>query len=333
MHRTSQMFQLTSRPTGKPSDRNFRVVSKELRLPPSNAALVENIYYSVDPYMREMMDGGWELEAPLEGLPIGRVLESTEPGLSPGDVVLHHQGWRTHAVVTAAEVRRISAPAGVPLTAFLGILGGTGVTAYVALTKIARLQAGETLFISAAAGAVGSAAGQIARLLGARKIIGSAGSPTKVDYLTNKLRFDAAINYRDGDLRQRLRDAASEGLHVYVDNVGGDHLEAAIDALSEFGRIAWVGAIAQYTGIEPRAAPRNLFEIVNKSIRLEGFLVKHYFPDVRPEFEAFIIPQIQTGAVTIEETITRGFHRSTEAFFSMLDGGNIGKMLVQVAEE
>lgn len=234
-----QAIQLSSRPQGVPTPDNFTFVNFRLSELGSGDILVENVYLSVDPYMRELMDAGWELNTLLEGRVIGRVLVSADPGVRVGDLVFHRASWRTHAVVAASEVRVLPQTPGVDATAYLGILGGTGLTAYVGLTQIARLQAGETVFISAAAGGVGSAAGQIARLLGAGRVIGSTGSVAKAKYLTEALGFDAAINYRDGDLTEQLHKAAPEGIDVYFDNVGGDHLAAAISVLRENGRVAF----------------------------------------------------------------------------------------------
>ncbi|MFD0560102.1 hypothetical protein FB566_4095 [Stackebrandtia endophytica] len=325
---TARYVHQVSKPAGAPTRDNFAFVERELSLKPGTA-LVENLYLSVDPYMRQLMDGGWELNAPLEGRSIGRVIESDDPGLAVGDVVWHRHAWRTHALVTADEARVLPTYSDVPLTAFLGILGGTGLSAYVGLTKVAKLLPGESVFISAAAGAVGSAAGRIARLLGAGRVIGSAGSAAKVDHLTRELDFDAAFNYRDGDIIGQLAKAAPDGIDVYFDNVGGDHLEAAIESLRERGRIAWCGGIAQYNATVPPAAPRNLFDVVGKSLRLEGFLVRDYQP-VRTELEALLVPHIQSGAITSDETLTDGFDHIVDGFLGMLTGKNIGKMIVKV---
>ncbi|BFO18249.1 hypothetical protein SHKM778_46370 [Streptomyces sp. KM77-8] len=219
---------------------------------------------SVDPYMRELMDQAglpdgvswWDLDAPLEGRTIGRVLTSADPSLSPGDLVLHRKGWRTHGLVEASTVRVLPRHAGVPLTAYLSVLGGTGLTAYVALTRTLRLQPGEDLFVSAAAGGVGTAVGQFARLVGAGRIVGSAGSPLKVERLVKDLGFDAAFDYHDGPVSDLLTSAAPDGLDTAVENVGGDHLEAAIGSLRDFGRIAWVGAVAQYHSSTHPRPPR-----------------------------------------------------------------------------
>lgn len=322
--------QQVSRPQGWPSRENFAVVQERTPAPAAGQALVENVLLSVDPYHRECMDGDWELNAPLEGRTIGRVLRSKDKRLAEGDLVFHREGWRTHALVEADDVRVLTPPEGVPLSAYLGILGGTGLTAWAGLTRVARLQPGEDVFISAAAGGVGSAAGRFARLLGAGRVIGSAGSAAKVTHLVDHLGFDAAFDYHEGPVAEQLAKAAPEGIDVYFDNVGGDHLEGAISALRPFGRVAWCGAVAQYNSTELPAAPRNLFDVVEKSIRLEGFLVAHH-RDLQQELEDFALPLLRSGELTPDETIVDGFDQLIDAFLGMLKGENTGKMLVQTA--
>lgn len=317
-----------ARPTGRPRADQFAPVKAPIPKIGEGEALVENRYLSVDPYMREAMDDR-PLHDPIEGRALGRVVASRTPSLVVGDLVAHRQGWRSHGVVTPETARRLAVPDGVPVTAYLGILGGTGLSAYVGLTRIARLRPDETIFISAAAGAVGSAAGQIARLLGAGQIIGSTGSAEKARYLVERLGYHTVINYRDGDLAVRLAEAAPDGLHIYLDNVGGDHLQAAIDNMRDRGRIAWCGAVAQYNATQPPAAPRNLYEVVGRQLRLEGFLVRNYV-DLWPELEDFLVPHILSGMVSIDETIVNGLENTTSAFLSMLDGGNTGKMVVRL---
>jgi NADPH-dependent curcumin reductase CurA len=319
------------RPQGAPTPDDFAFVTEPMPSPELGELLVENLYLSVDPYMRELMDfGGWERGLGLEGRSLGRVLESRSDAFPVGSVVFHRFGWCTHAVVPASEARLITQPDGVPLSAFLGVLGGTGLTAYVGLTRIARLTAGEDIFISSAAGAVGSVAGQLARKLGARRIVGSAGSLPKVAYLTDRLGFDAAFSYRSGSVTELLAKAAPDGIDVYFDNVGGDHLAAAIESLREFGRIAWCGAIGQYNSLDvPPAAPYNLFDVQGKSIRMEGFGVRHHL-DAREEFERFVTPLLQDGSVVNDETVVDGFANIVDAFLRMLRGENTGKMLVRV---
>ncbi|MFE0047811.1 NADP-dependent oxidoreductase [Streptomyces albireticuli] len=332
MTSTFRAVQQISRPHGMPVPGDFAFVEGPVPEVAPGTALVENLYLSVDPYMREAMDAEWRLERPLEGRSIGRVVASRDPGLAVGDLVFHREGWRTHALVSRAEGARVlPRHPGVPVSSYLGLLGGTGLSAYVALTRIARLQPGETVFISAAAGGVGSAAGRLARLLGAGRVIGSAGSPAKVAHLVDRLGFDAAFDYHDGPVGEQLAKAAPEGIDVYVDNVGGEHLEGAISAMRDHGRIAWCGAVAQYNSAEAPPAPRNLYDIVEKSIRLEGFLVRKH-GDAQAELEDFLIPHLQAGRVAQDETVVEGFDGVVDAFLGMLRGRNTGKMLVKVGD-
>ena len=319
------------RPEAAPSAADFEFFSQPLPELADGQVLVENRYLSVDPYMREYMEfGGWERGFGLEGRAIGEVVASKEPELPVGTTVFHRHSWATHAVLSTADTRVLTPADGVPLSAYLGVLGGTGLTAYVGLTRIARLQPGEDLFISSAAGAVGSAAGQIARLLGARRIVGSAGSAEKVEHLTRDLGFDAAFDYKTGPVTELLAKAAPDGIDVYFDNVGGDHLSAAIDALRDHGRVAWCGAVAQYNNLRtPPSAPHNLFDVVGKNLRIEGFLVASHL-DAREEFENFLVPHVRSGEVRVNETVADGFPQLVDAFLGMLRGENVGKMLVRV---
>ncbi|MFF0292469.1 NADP-dependent oxidoreductase [Kitasatospora sp. NPDC004614] len=329
--RHARAVHLLARPTGLPTADQFAFVDDELPPLAEGSALVENAYLSVDPYMLGMMeeaDGGNELNAPMEGRTVGRVVESRSAALPVGTAVLHRHGWRTHAVVTREEVRVLPDLPGVPLSAYLGVLGGTGLSAYVGLTRIAHLANGEDVFISAAAGGVGTAAGQLARLLGARRVIGSAGSPAKVAFLTEQLGFDAAFDYHDGPVADLLTAAAPDGIDVYLDNVGGDHLSAAINSMRDFGRIAWCGAIGQYL-TEPPAAPHNLFELVGRSIRLEGFLVRNHM-DAQEELYSLLGPHLASGRAIAPETVLDGLDRTVDAFLGVLTGANTGKMLVRL---
>ncbi|WNF29787.1 NADP-dependent oxidoreductase [Streptomyces sp. C11-1] len=332
--RTARTFRLTARPDGFPTPDLFAADTSPAPEPAPGTALVENLYLSVDPYHREEMDGGWELGVPLEGRALGRVTASRDPGLAEGDLVLHREGWRTHALVSlgTAGVRKVPAYEGVPLTAHLSLLGGTGLTAYVALTRTLEFRPGQDLFVSAAAGGVGTAVGRMARLLGAGRLIGSAGSPAKVARLTGELGFDAAFDYHEGPVGELLAKAAPDGIDAYVDNVGGDHLEGAISVLREHGRIAWVGAISQYhSAHEPPAAPRNLFDIVGKSLRLEGVMVRNHY-DVQQELDALLVPHLRSGLVVPDVTVVEGFERTVDGFLGMLRGENTGKMLIRIAD-
>ncbi|MBS2533038.1 NADP-dependent oxidoreductase [Catenulispora sp. NF23] len=332
---TYQAIRQARRPEGRVTPDDFRFVSGPIPELAPGEILVHNLALSVDPYMREAMHWReWEKGFGLEGRALGRVLASRDAEIAEGTIVFHRHSWATHAVVTKADLRVLPTTEGVPLTAYLGILGGTGLTAYVGLKRIAKLQPGEDLFISAAAGGVGTAAARIARVMGARRLIGSTGSAAKAKHLVEHVGFDAAIDYRAATpLADQLGAAAPDGIDVYFDNVGGTHLEAAISVLRHHGRIAWCGAVAQYNDLDnPPAAPANLYDIVGNALRLEGFLVRDHL-DAREEFEDFLIPHIVSGAVPVDETVVHGFAHTVDAFLSMLDGGNTGKMVVTLEDD
>lgn len=330
---TALTVQQTARPHGFPTPDHFAFVESALPEPAPGTALVENLLWSVDPYHRELMDdvpGGFALHTPLEGRAIGRIVASREPGLPEGELVFHRQGWRTHSVVRPDEVRRLPHFDGVPLSAHLSILGGTGLTAYVGLTRIARLREGDDLFVSAAAGGVGTATARLARLLGAGRIVGSAGTAAKVSYLTKGVGYDAAFDYHDGPVADLLNAAAPDGFDVFVDNVGGEHLGAGISALREYGRVVRIGTVSQYN--DPAAPPVrfNHADIVEKSLRLEGFLVRDY-RDVQDELYEFVVPHLQSGRVGLDETVSEGFGSIVSAFLGMLRGANLGKTIVRAS--
>lgn len=331
MNETALTVHQTARPHGFPTAEHFAFVESTLPEPAAGGALVENLYWSVDPYHREMMDdvpGGFVLDAPLEGRTIGRVIASRTPQLAEGEIVFHRQGWRTHSVVTPQEIRRLPRFEGVPLTAYLSTLGGTGLTAYVGLTRIARLQEGEDLFVSAAAGGVGTATGRFARLLGAGRLVGSAGSPVKSDHLVREVGYDAVFDYHDGPAADLLGKVAPDGIDVFVDNVGGEQLAAAIGALRTFGRIVRVGTISQYNTPDAPAPRFDHADIVEKSLRMEGFLVSNYH-DVQEELYDFAVPHLQSGRLAPDETVVDGFEGIVDAFLGMLRGENTGKIIVR----
>ncbi|WP_328826201.1 NADP-dependent oxidoreductase [Streptomyces sp. NBC_00252] len=331
MNETALTVHQTARPHGFPTAEHFALVESALPEPPAGSALVENLYWSVDPYHREMMDDvpdGFALGAPLEGRAIGRITASRTPLLTEGEIVFHRRGWRTHAVVAPDEIRRLPRFDGVPLTAYLSILGGTGLTAYVGLTRIARLQEGEDLFVSAAAGGVGTATGRFARLLGAGRLVGSAGSTAKADHLTREVGYDAAFDYHARPPAELLRKAAPDGIDVFVDNVGGPQLAAAIGQLRELGRVVRIGTISQYNDPDAPSPHFNYADIVEKSLRMEGFLVSNY-RDVQDELYDFAVPHLQSGRLALDETVVDGFEHIVDAFLLMLRGGNTGKIIVR----
>jgi NADPH-dependent curcumin reductase CurA len=333
---TSREIQLAARPQGWPTPDCFRLVEVELPEPGPGQVLVRNLVMSVDPYMRGRMNdvksyiAPFRLDAPLDGGAVGEVVRSDSPDLQPGDVVLHGYGWRELVVADAARFRVVDT-ALAPASAYLGLLGMPALTAYAGLLEVAAMRPGDTVFVSGAAGAVGSMAGQIARLRGATRVIGSAGSDAKVRYLLDELGFDAAFNYRAAPVRDQLRIAAPEGIDVYFDNVGGDHLEAAIGALRRGGRVALCGAIAQYNAEAPTPGPANLALAIGKRLTLRGFIVNDFDP-LQPQFLDEARQWLADGRFRCDETVVDGLEHAPTAFLDLLRGANTGKMLVRLAD-
>jgi NADPH-dependent curcumin reductase CurA len=331
----SREIRLASRPAGWPTAANFRLVEVELADPGPGQVLVRNLAISVDPYMRGRMNDvksyvpPYRLDHPLDGGAIGEVVASASPDLREGDTVLHAFGWREHVVADAARFRRVDPVAAPTVTAYLGALGMPGLTAYVGLLDIAGMRPGDTVFVSGAAGAVGSLAGQIAKQHGAARVIGSAGSAAKVSHLLDRLGFDAAFNYRDGEVRRQLKAAAPDGIDVYFDNVGGDHLEAAIAGLRNHGRVALCGAISQYNAERPAPGPANLGLAVGKRLTLRGFIVTDH-NDRMPAFLDEMAGWLAQERIRFDETVVDGLERAPEAFIGMLRGENTGKMVVRL---
>ena len=327
-------IRLASRPHGRPVPENFRLAESRLPELRDGQVLVRNLYISVDPYMRGRMNDAksysapFALDAALEGGAVGEVIASRAEGRTVGDAVVHQLGWREYAVVEAAATTLARTDLA-PAPAFLGALGMTGLTAYAGLLKVAGFQRGDAVFVSGAAGAVGSLVGQIAKAEGASRVIGSAGSPEKVARLL-ELGFDAAFNYHDGPVRELLREAAGgKGIDVYFDNVGGEHLEAALAELNGGGRVALCGAISQYNATAAAPAPRNLAVAIGKQLTLRGFLVSGQRQHAA-EFAARMSGWLADGTVRYDETIVDGLENAPQAFIDLLDGANTGKMLVRI---
>ena len=334
---TTREVHLARRPHGMPEPDDFALVERELGEPGAGEVLVANHAFSVDPYMRGRMNDvpsyvpPFAIDAPMDGNAVGEVVASGSDDVPVGSLVTHFRGWRTHAVVPAQEVQRVPDVDGVPTNAYLGVLGVPGLTAWVGLLDKAAFREGDVVFVSAAAGAVGSLVGQLASLKGAARVIGSAGSADKVSWLTGELGFDAAFNYKDGPVVDQLAKAAPDGVDVYFDNVGADHLEAAIEHANDFARFAMCGAIAHYndTDDERTPGPRNLFQIVKKRLELRGFIVT----DDVARFGAFreeVTPWVAEGRVKFSETVVDGIDHAVEAFRGLLRGENTGKMIVTV---
>jgi NADPH-dependent curcumin reductase CurA len=334
MTSTALEVRLASRPTGWPTEDTFEIAEVEVPTPGEGEVLVRNLVMSVDPYMRGRMNDvksympPFEVGAPLDGGAVGEVVASNADGFAVGDHVLHGLGWREYSVVPGARAVKVD-PSVAPLNAYLGVLGMTGLTAYAGLLATAEFKEGDAVFVSGAAGAVGQVAGQIARLKGASRVIGSAGSAEKVKYLVEELGFDAAFNYKDGPVAEQLAAAAPDGIDVYFDNVGGEHLEAAIASFNVHGRAAICGAIAQYNETEPPAAPRNLAQLIGKRIMLRGLLVRDH-KALQPQFVAEVGAWVASGELKYTETVVEGgVRQAPSAFLGMLRGDNTGKMLVK----
>jgi NADPH-dependent curcumin reductase CurA len=330
----SHEIRLKHRPVGLPSARDFELVTVPIPTPGAGEVLVRNLYMSVDPYMRGRMIEQpsyvqpFQLGQPLEGGCVGQVVQSEKGTFQVGDYVLGRKGWREYYISHGAGLTKID-PTLAPVQAYLGILGMPGLTAYVGLLDIGQPQAGNTVFVSAAAGAVGSVVCQIAKLKGCR-VVGSAGSAAKVQWLQDVAGIDAAFNYKEVDsLITELGKHCPHGVDVYFENVGGAHLEAALEHMNIRGRIALCGMISQYHESKPSSGPRNLRLAVRKRLMLSGFIVSDHV-DRQPQFYADMGAWIADGRIRWEETIVDGIEHAPQAFLGLFTGENMGKMLVRL---
>lgn len=333
----AQEIHLANRPNGLPEAGDFAVVTVELAPPGPGEILVRNLYMSVDPYTRVRGRTGepassappFQVGEALDGPAVGEVVESMADGLQPGDLVLHGYGWRDQVVIDARAARRIEPVPGVPPSAYLGALGMTTLSAYVGLLDVAGFRPGDAVFVTGASGGIGSMAGQIARLKGASRVVGSAGSQAKVDHLTRRLGFHAAFDYHDGPVAENLSRAAPRGIDVCFDNVGGEHLEAAISALNLHGRVAMCGAVSVYNSPEQAVAPRNLALVIGKRLTLRGFSVHDYLnrmQDMIDEVGAWL----REGRIVYPETVVHGLEFAPAAFAGLMRGETTGKIIVRI---
>ncbi|MGQ0734836.1 MAG: NADP-dependent oxidoreductase [Acidobacteriota bacterium] len=340
---TGREIRLAARPRGWPTPDIFTMATVEIPAPAEGEALVRNLFMSVDPYMRGRMNDvrsyvpSFQVGQPLDGGAVGEVMESRAPSLHPGDVVISMRGWRDYFVAPAPELRVVDAHV-TPLSSYLGVLGTTGFTAWVGL-KLVDLTGADRVFVSAAAGAVGSVAGQLAKLRGCF-VVGSAGSAEKVQVIANEFGFDAGFCYRDaistdgtgpdpGKLREALTSAAPEGIDVYFDNVGGAHLEAALACMRDFGRIAACGAISRYNDETPSPGPRNMFLFVTRRLTMRGFIIRDWAREMKA-FGAEVGPLVASGQIKARETVVEGLDHAPQAFLDLLGGANVGKMIVKL---
>ncbi|MEO6828417.1 MAG: NADP-dependent oxidoreductase [Acidobacteriaceae bacterium] len=326
-------IRLASRPQGEPAAENFELAVTSLRELEPGEVLVRNAFFSVDPYMRGRMSEGKSYVAPfpvgkvLDGAAVGQVVQTRDAAFPVSSWVLSLCGWRDFYIAPSQQLRLIDATVA-PASSYLGVLGSTGLTAWVGLNDIANIKEGETIFISGGAGAVGSVACQLARLRGCR-VIASAGSTAKIAFLKNQLKVDTAFNYRDADVREQLQHAAPDGLHVYFDNTAGPQLEAALYSMRNHGRVVMCGAISGYN--TPVAGPRNLALAIVRRLRLEGFIVVDHLHRM-PAFLAEMIPALRAGKLLHQETVVDGIEHAPEAFISLLRSGDahMGKLVIRV---
>ena len=329
----SREIQLASRPTGMPTADNFSLVQREVGPPHDQQVLVRNLFISVDPYMRGRMNEEksyappFALHQALEGGAVGEVIESRDMEFNVGDLVTSNFGWREYFIASPKELHPVSRE-NQPPSVYLGALGMTGMTAWAGL-QLGEVKAGDVVYISGAAGAVGSVAGQLAKLRGCR-VIGSAGSMAKVAFLRGECKFDVAFDYKIGPVIEQLKLEAPDGIDVYFDNVGGDALEAALSALRVGGRIVACGGISGYNAEKPKPGPTNLFNVITKRLTMKGLLVRDWL-EQQSEFELEMGDYLRTGKVKNKETVVVGIDHAVSAFLGLFAGTNIGKMVVKVA--
>ena len=332
-------IRLKSRPEGMPTEANFEYVEAAVREPKDGEVLVRNVWMSVDPYMRgRMVDRAsyvppFQIGEALTGGTIGQVIAAGKGShFAVGDYLNHMLGWREYAVVGSAAMPQKVDPKLAPVQSFLGALGMPGLTAYAGLFKIGGFKAGETVFVSAASGAVGGVVCQLAKAHGAY-VVGSAGSDEKCQWLLKEAKVDKAINYKtEKDLNAAVGAAFPKGIDVYFENVGGKHLEAALNHMRQFGRIAVCGMIEQYNNTTPPAGPSNIIMTIPMSLRIEGFVVSNHF-DMMPAFHKEMGGLIAQGKMKWKETVVEGLQHAPSAFLGLFKGENFGKALVKIGPD
>lgn len=330
---------LAARPVGEPKPSDFRVEEFAIPTPAAGEVLLRTIWLSLDPYMRGRMSDGPSYATPV---PIGGVMEAgtvceviatNNPGFAKGDIVLSRAGWQTHAVSDGKGLAKVD-PKLAPISTAIGVLGMPGMTAYTGLLDIGKPQAGETVVVAGASGAVGSAVGQIAKIKGARAI-GIAGGKDKCDYVVKELGFDACIDHRDPDLAAKLKDACPGGIDVYFENVGGAVFEAVFPLLNQFARVPVCGLIAQYNETEakpPKWATSLMRATLTKRLTFRGFIVSD-FASRHGDFLRDMSTWVRDGKVKYKEFVTEGLESAPEAFIGLLKGANFGKQLVRVGPD
>lgn len=325
---------LRKRPVGIPTEGDFDIVDVAVREPQVGEILVQNVYISVDPYMRGRMierksyTPAFKLGETITGGAIGIISISNSDKFQVGEYVLNSNGWREYFVSDGDGLTKID-PSEIPLQSYLGVLGMTGMTAYVGLLNIGQPKENETVYVSAASGAVGSIVCQIAKIKGCR-VVGSAGSDRKVAWLLDEIGADAAFNYKNAEnLSAELKKHCPNGIDIYFENVGGKHLEAVLTNMNSFGRIPVCGMISQYNQTEGQPGPKNLTSIIANRLLLQGFIVSDHY-DQLPQFHKDMRKWITDGQIKWEETILDGIENTPRAFIGLFSGENLGKMLIRL---
>jgi hypothetical protein len=333
----SREFRLAAFPEGLPSESDFELVEVSVPGPGPGEVVVQNLWMSVDPYMRGRMTqrdsyiAGFEVGKVLEGGAIGRVVASNHDAFPEGALVNSMRGWCEYFVSDGNMLGFLQPDESVPLQAYLGVLGMPGLTAYAGLLTVGALADGDNVFVSAASGAVGASVAQIAKIKG-HYVVGSAGSKEKCDWLSNECDLDRVINYREtADLAAEVRDCFPDGIDIYFENVGGEHLEAALDCMNVFGRIPLCGMISRYNEKTLSPGPSNIGNAIVKSLRLEGFVVSNHFSEL-PAFQRDTVEWIKQGKLKWRETVLEGIENAPQAFLNLFSGSNFGKMLVKLAD-
>jgi NADPH-dependent curcumin reductase len=333
-HQNRQVL-LKRRPSGIPVTADFTVVDAPIPDPGEGEVLVRGIYLSLDPYMRGRISAARsyakpvEIGAVMEGRVVGQVVGSRDPAFREGDFVFGGYGWQLYSAVPGKGLLKLD-PGEAPLSTALGVLGMPGLTAYVGLSEIGKPQPGETVVVSAASGAVGEVAGQLAKRAGAF-VVGIAGGADKCRFVESELGFDAAIDHRSADLGEALDRACPNGIDVYFENVGGAVQQAAFPRLNDFARMIMCGMVSEYNDTEPRPGP-NLMAAVRKRLKIQGFIVGDQWPRW-DEYRAMAAPLVRTGLLKYREDIVDGLDHAAEAFIGLLQGRNFGKLLIRLAPD
>lgn len=331
----SKEIHLINRPTGTPKNDDFKFINTQIPTPKDGEILIKTLYLSVDPYMRGRMNDAksyvppFNLNEVISGGVVAEVIQSQSPNFKQGDIITGNLNWAEYSIAKEDAVRKID-PSVAPISTHLGILGMPGLTAYFGLLDIGKPQAGETVVVSGAAGAVGSAVGQIAKIKGAN-VVGIAGSKEKVDYLIDELGFDAAVNYKKDSFEEDLKNALTNGVDIYYDNVGGIVSDVVMQHLNRNSRITVCGAISAYNSESSDIGPRVQGTLIKNSTLMQGFTVGNYtddFPTAAKDLGAWLAE----GKLKYEETTVKGFENTIEAFLGLFKGINLGKQLVKVAE-